>query len=90
MSLYHEASQVLENIRKNGGSIKSVVLKKTWKSDSKALFALATKASKWSEILKEVLENSGVLKAEKQVSLDQINRFKSGLKLCSHPSLHSA
>ena len=68
MSLYHEAAQVLESISKNGGSIKSTIFaKKTWKSDSKALFALTTEASKWSEILSEVIEHSGVLKAERQV-----------------------
>ena len=83
MSLYHEAAQVLESIRKNGGSIKSnVFVKKTWKSDPKALFALTTEASKWSEILSEVIEHSGILKAEKQVSLLKIYRLNCGLNLC--------
>lgn len=68
MSLYHEASQVLESIRKHGGSIKSHVFsKKSWKSDPKTLFALTTEASKWSDILTEVIEKSGILKTEKQV-----------------------
>ena len=68
MSLYYEASQVLEAAQKNGGSIKSPVFsKKTWKSDPKALFALSTEASKWSEILSELIERSNVLGTEKQV-----------------------
>lgn len=68
MSLYYEAAQVLDSAQKDGGSIKSLVFsKQDRKSDPKALFALSTEASKWSEILAEVIENSGVLKAEKQV-----------------------
>jgi hypothetical protein len=68
MSLYYEAAQVLEVAKKNGGSIKSHVFSnKTWKSNSKSLFALSTEASKWSEILSEVIERSDVLGVEKQV-----------------------
>ena len=68
MSLYYEAAQVLESAQRDGGSIKSHVFsKQDRKSDPKALFALSTEASKWSEILAEVIENSGILKAEKQV-----------------------
>lgn len=41
--------------------------KKTWKSDPKALFALTTETAKWSQVLSEVLEKSGVLGVEKNV-----------------------
>ena len=68
MSLYHEAAQVLESAQRDGGSIKSHVFsKKDWKSDPKALFARATEASKWSDVLSEVIEKSDLLNAEKQV-----------------------
>ena len=69
MSLYHEAAQILSKASQEGGSIKSVVFgKKDWKSNAKTLFALATEAAKWSEILTEVIEASGILALERQVS----------------------
>ena len=68
MSLYQEAAQVLDIARQNSGSFKSIVFgRKDWKSNPKTLYALTTEATKWSEILSEVLENSQVLKIEKQV-----------------------
>lgn len=70
MSLYHEAAEVLTKAQKEGGSLKSLVFgKKTWKSDPKTLYALTTEAAKWSDILSEVVEKSGVLKVEKNVRL---------------------
>lgn len=69
MSLYHEAAQILTSATTQGGSLKSLVFsKKDWKSDRKTLFALSTEAAKWSEVLSEVVEGSGVLKDEKQVT----------------------
>ncbi|KAI5368010.1 Putative SAM-dependent methyltransferase RsmB/NOP2-type, RNA (C5-cytosine) methyltransferase [Septoria linicola] len=69
MSLYHEAAEILTAAQKNGGSLKSLVFgKKTWKSDPKALFALTTETAKWSVVLSEVLEKSGVLKVEKNLT----------------------
>ena len=68
MSLYHEAAKVLASSQAGDTSIKSLVYnKKGWKSDPKTLFALSTEAAKWSEVLSEVVERSGLLKAEKQV-----------------------
>ena len=68
MSLYHEAASVLNTARKDQASLKSLVFsKKGWKSDPKTLFALSTEAAKWSEVLSEVLERSGILKIEKTV-----------------------
>ncbi|RMX83762.1 hypothetical protein D0869_05061 [Hortaea werneckii] len=67
MSLYHEAAGILQSVRKEQASVKSLVFsKKGWKSDPKTLFALSTEAAKWSEVLSETLEKSGVLGVEKQ------------------------
>jgi len=68
MSLYYEVAAVLQSTHNGAGSIKSLVYgNKGNKSDPKTLFALSTQAAKWSEVLSEVIENSGILKAEKQV-----------------------
>ncbi|KXT14351.1 hypothetical protein AC579_3996 [Pseudocercospora musae] len=69
MSLYHEAAEILNTAKKSGASLKSLVFgRKSWKSDPKALFALATETAKWSDILSDVLEKSGVLKVEKTLT----------------------
>lgn len=69
MSLYHEAASIVDTAQKSGGSLKSLVFgKKTWKTDAKTLFALTTEATKWSQVLSEVVERSGILKIEKQLS----------------------
>ena len=68
MSLYHEAASVLTNAEKVGGSLKSRIYdKKNLKSNPAQLFALVTEASKWSRVLKEVVERSGILKDERKV-----------------------
>lgn len=68
MSLYHEAAKILDSTRTERSSIKSLVYsKKGWRSDPKTLFALSTEAAKWSEVLAEVVERSGVLRIEKTV-----------------------
>ncbi|KAI6828878.1 S-adenosyl-L-methionine-dependent methyltransferase [Hortaea werneckii] len=69
MSLYHEAAGILQAVRKEQASVKSLVFsKKGWKSDPKTLFALSTEAAKWSEVLSEALEKSGILGVEKQLT----------------------
>ncbi|KAI6884795.1 S-adenosyl-L-methionine-dependent methyltransferase [Hortaea werneckii] len=69
MSLYHEAAGILQAVRKEQASVKSLVFsKKGWKSDPKTLFALSTEAAKWSEVLSEALEKSGILSVEKQLT----------------------
>lgn len=61
---------MLDTTTQNGGSIKSIVFgRKDWKSNPRALFALATEAAKWSEVLSEVIEKAGLVKIEKQVRL---------------------
>ena len=83
MSLYHEAAKVLASSQAGDTSIKSLVYsKKGWKSDPKTLFALSTEAAKWSEVLSEVVERSGLLNAEKQVR-DLTGRSKTIADLSS-------
>lgn len=68
MALYHEAASILETVNNGKTSLKAEVFgKKGWKSDGKTLFALTSEAAKWSSILAEVVEKSGILKLEKQV-----------------------
>jgi putative methyltransferase len=68
MSLYHEAAGILDTVNKGKTSLKAEIFgKKTWKTDGKTLFALTSEAAKWSSILAEVVEKSGILKIEKQV-----------------------
>lgn len=82
MSLYHESAEILAASQKNGGSLKSLVFgKKTWKSDPKALYALTTETAKWSTILSEVLEKSGLLKIEKKVTF-QIRKTSKAADSC--------
>lgn len=68
MSLYYEAAAIVRNEDKVGGSLKSRIYnKKDLKSAPAQVFALITEASKWSAVLKDVIEKSGVLKEEKKV-----------------------
>lgn len=68
MSLYYEAAAVLANPDKIGGSLKSRIYKnKDLKSSPAQLFALIAEASKWSIVLKDVLERSNLLAEEKKV-----------------------
>ena len=67
MSLYYEAAAVLANRDRTGGSLKSRIYKqKDLKSSPAQLFALITEASKWSTVLKNVVENCGLLAEEKK------------------------
>lgn len=69
MSLYHEAARILQRASEpDSGSIDSIVFAtKDWKSPTKVLYALACETAKWSQILSEVLDRSGLLTAESQV-----------------------
>lgn len=70
MSLYHEAASILELSKTSDSSLKSLVFSgKEWKSHPKTLFALTTEAAKWSEVISEAVEKSGVLQVEKQVCI---------------------
>jgi putative methyltransferase len=68
MSLYYEAAAVLANSDNTGGSLKSRIYRqKDLKSKPAQLFALITEASKWSPVLKDVIEKTGLLGEEKKV-----------------------
>ena len=68
MSLYYEAADVLANPEKIGGSLKSRLYKnKELKCSPAQLFALISEASKWSLVLKDIIERCGLLALEKKV-----------------------
>jgi putative methyltransferase len=70
MSLYYEASDILANTEAKGGSLKNRIFgKKDLKSSPGAIFALVAETTKWSSVLKEVIEKSDILKLEKKVGL---------------------
>ena len=67
MSLYYEAAAVLANPHAVGGSLKSRIFKqKELKSTPGQIFALIAEASKWSAVLKDVIEKCGLLAHEKK------------------------
>ncbi|KAK8152868.1 S-adenosyl-L-methionine-dependent methyltransferase [Phyllosticta citrichinensis] len=69
MSLYYEAASVIENANKKGGSLKSRIFgDKSLKSNKASIFALVTESTKWSPILKDVVEKSGILGLEKKLT----------------------
>lgn len=68
MSLYYEAAAVLANPDKTGGSLKSRIYKnKDTKSSPAQLYALISETSKWSPVLKDVIERCGLLAEERKV-----------------------
>jgi putative methyltransferase len=68
MSLYYEAAAILANAENTGGSLKSrLFTKKDLKSSPGQIFALIAESSKWSIVLKDVIEKTGVLAEEKKV-----------------------
>lgn len=70
MSLYYEAASILQNQDNVGGSLTSRIYgKKGLKSKPTAIYALVSESTKWSAVLKDVVENSGILKLEKKVGV---------------------
>jgi len=77
MSLYYEAAAILANTDNIGGSLKSRIYnKKDLKSTPGQLFALIAETSKWSIVLKDVIEKCKLLSEER----------KAG---SSHPHTHT-
>ncbi|KAL1645132.1 hypothetical protein SLS61_008455 [Didymella pomorum] len=69
MSLYYETATILENPDKIGGSFKARIFKKKdLKSKPGQIYALVAEASKWSRILKDVIETCQVLKEERKLT----------------------
>lgn len=68
MSLYYEASEIIANGEKKGGSLKSRIFgAKGLKNPPAKLYALTVESLKWSPYLKEVIERSGLLDSETKV-----------------------
>jgi putative methyltransferase len=89
MSLYYEAAALLTNPDKAGGSLKSRIYKKDdLKSSPAQIFALISEAAKWSAVLKDVIEKSGVLAEEKKACAYGNSSIEIVLTLgsSSHPS----
>jgi putative methyltransferase len=73
MSLYYEAAAILANVDKTGGSLKSRIYnKKDLKSTPGQIFALIAETSKWSVVLKDVIEKCGLLAAERKVGTTSV------------------
>ena len=70
MSLYHEAAEFLIASPTEGGSLKARVFKKktALKSPPNQLYALVLETSKWSPVLKDVIDKAEVLRHERKVS----------------------
>jgi putative methyltransferase len=69
MSLYFDAANILLNSEGAGGSLKSRTFSnKKLKNTPAHVYALVAQTKKWSPILKEVIEKSGLLQTEKKVS----------------------
>ena len=67
MSLYYEAAAILANTDNIGGSLKSRIYnKKDLKSTPGQLFALIAETSKWSIVLKDVIEKCKLLSEERK------------------------
>jgi putative methyltransferase len=69
MSLYYDAASLLTAPANTGGSFKSRVYNtKSLKASPAHIFALVAEASKWDLLLKEVIENAGILSLETKVN----------------------
>jgi putative methyltransferase len=66
MSLYYDATSILSGPN-SGGSLKSRVYNSDLKSSPAQLYALISEAAKWDVVLKEVIDNSGILAQEHKV-----------------------
>ncbi|KAI1810911.1 S-adenosyl-L-methionine-dependent methyltransferase [Poronia punctata] len=70
MSLYHETADILSASSPAGGNIKTRIFNKDrkLKSPPQTIYALASETCKWSSVLKEVIENSELLRHERKLT----------------------
>ncbi|RJE18270.1 hypothetical protein PHISCL_09394 [Aspergillus sclerotialis] len=68
MSLYFDAASILTTQSETGGSFKSRIYNSRSKSSPAQIYALITETSKWDLLLKEVIENAGILDLEPKLS----------------------
>lgn len=70
MSLYYEASDIINKGIGSQSALKHAVYNnKKLKSSPATLFALVSEATKWSEVLSEVIKKSALLNTERKVML---------------------
>ncbi|KAI0393629.1 S-adenosyl-L-methionine-dependent methyltransferase [Xylariaceae sp. FL0594] len=69
MSLYHETADVL-SASPSGGNLKTRIFSnvKKLKSPPQTVYALASETCKWSSVLKEVVDNSELLRHERKLT----------------------
>ncbi|KAJ3560640.1 hypothetical protein NPX13_g9236 [Xylaria arbuscula] len=73
MSLYHETADILSAPSSTGGSLKNRLFsnnkdKQKLKSPPQQIYALASETCKWSAVLKEVVDNSELLRHERKLT----------------------
>ncbi|KAL4999139.1 S-adenosyl-L-methionine-dependent methyltransferase [Aspergillus recurvatus] len=69
MSLYYEAASVLTAPSSAGGSFKSRLYNsRNLKASPAQIYALITEAAKWDVLLKEVIDQAGILKLEPKLT----------------------
>jgi putative methyltransferase len=70
MSLYYDAVSVLTAPSSAGGSFKSRLYNsRSLKASPAQVYALVVEAAKWDILLKEVIDQAGILKLEPKVDL---------------------
>ena len=80
MSLYYETAAILENKNRVGGSLKSRVYgNKDLRSSLISIYALASKATQWADVLKDVIERSGLLSLERKVRKIEFEKLSSNV-----------
>lgn len=67
MSLYHETADILSAPSTAGNLKTRIFSKKGLKSPTQTVYALASETCKWSSVLKEVIDNSELLRHERKV-----------------------
>ena len=69
MSLYYEASSFLSSASPKEGSLKSRIFKtdSSLKSNPATIYALLSETAKYDTLLKEVIDNTGLLALEPKV-----------------------
>jgi hypothetical protein len=78
MSLYFDAVSVLTSPSSAGGSFKSrIYSSRNLKANPAQIYALVTEASKWDILLKEVIENAGILNLEPKVRVKLLQHLES-------------
>lgn len=72
MSLYHEAAKVFDHFSsKKGGSLRSLIYQdSTLKSPHTNLYRVVSESLKFKEVLREVIDKSGLLKLERKASIN--------------------